>query len=206
MKRIVLAAFVLGIASVSASAPAVPDVPQPPGTGKVAIVNIGYVFNNYYRAKKFKQELEDAVDPYKKKGKALADQIKAWETTLKAEDFTDQTEQQLKDKIVAAKRQLEDMATDMQRLLGKKQEANLVTLWKEVQAGIKTYATQHGIELVLGYGDPMDHSVLDMFPNINRKMQAMDLGSTAPLFATSRVEIAQGVTELLNKKLREKGG
>src|SRR5262249_21233390 len=101
-------------------------------------------------------------------------------------------------KIIDAKRQLEDMSRDIQAQLGKKQEANLVTLWKNVQAAIKTHALEKNIDIVLAYGDPVDKALLDLFPNINRKMQAMDQGSTIPLFVSSRVDITDAVVELLN--------
>src|ERR1700683_5591458 len=102
---------------------------------------------------------------------------------VRNEDFVDFSKEEYHEKIIHAKRELEDMAADMSRLLGEKQQETLVSLWKEVQDGIKTYAEKNGIDIVFGYGDPMEKELLDRFPNVNRKMQAMDLGSTVPLFA-----------------------
>ena len=59
------------------SAQGTPPAQQPPGT-KVAVINIGHVFNNYVRAKAFKKELEDAFAPYKVKVKGFQDQIIDW--------------------------------------------------------------------------------------------------------------------------------
>ena len=46
---------------------------------------------------------------------------------------------------------------------------------------------------VLAYGDPIDKEVLDRFPNVNRKMQSMDLGGTVPMFISERADITSGV-------------
>src|ERR1022692_1753245 len=96
------------------------------------------------------------------------------------------------------------MGADIQQRLGKRQGENLVKLRKDVQAGMKTYAMESGIDLVLGYGDVMETELLNLFPNVNRKMQAMDLGSTVPLFLAARIDISSGVVHLLNTERLEK--
>lgn len=45
---------------------------------------------------------------------------------------------------------------------------------------------------------------MDNFPNVNRKMQAMDGGAAVPLFVASGVDIAEPVTVLLNTRGRDK--
>ena len=60
------------------------------------------------------------------------------------------------------------------RSWAKKSEDNLVALWAETQEAISDYATENGIELVFGFGEPLDKALSDRFPNINRKMNAMD--------------------------------
>ena len=69
--------------------------------------------------------------------------------------------------------------------------------------GIKTVATHHKIDVVFGYGDPMEKELLDLFPNVNRKMQAMDTGSTIPLFVTPRADLSEEVVRNLNSWVRE---
>ena len=59
-------------------------------------------------------------------------------------------------------------------------------------------------KLVLGYGDPVDNDAVDQFPNVKRKMQAMDLGSSLPLFVSPRVDISEYVAELVMQRRREK--
>ncbi len=177
-------------------APAQPAAQQ--GT-KIAIVNIGQVFNEYKRAVAFKKELEQTLTPYKDKAKKLTDQIKVLEDELRKPTLDAKTGAQFQDSIKANKRALEDMSAEISRLLGKKQEDNLVTLWKEVNMGIDAVAKAYGFQIVLGYGDPMEKELLNQFPNVNRKMQAMDLGSTVPLYIHNSVDLSPIIVQTLNK-------
>jgi Skp family chaperone for outer membrane proteins len=203
MKRILFAFLLLGIGLPTAMPQTKEKKQRPVGGTRFATVNIGYVFNNYSRATKFKQELEAAFTPYKAKVKFLQDSILAWKKALSDEELADETKEALTAKVTKATREIENLGAEMQRFLGKRQEDNLVDLWRDVQDGIKSYATQNDIELVFGFGDPVDKQLLDLFPNINRKMSAMDNGSAVPLFAARHVEIAPGVVELLNKRERD---
>jgi Skp family chaperone for outer membrane proteins len=170
---------------------------QQQGT-KIAVVNIGQVFNQYKRAIAMKADLEQTLKPYKDKGKTLTDQIKAWEEELRKPQLDPAKALQYQESIKTNKRTLEDMSAEITRLLGKKQEDNLVTLWKEVNMGIDAVAKAYGFQIVLGYGDPMEKDLLNQFPNVNRKMQAMDLGSTVPLYVHGSVDLSQAIVDTLN--------
>ena len=71
--------------------------------------------------------------------------------------------------------------------------------------GIEAVAKAYGYQIVLGYGDPMEKDILNQFPNVNRKMQAMDLGSTVPLYIHGSVDISSIVVHNLNAWLEPKG-
>ena len=105
--------------------------------------------------------------------------------------------------ITKHKRELEDMDTQIRGLLGKKQEDNLVTLWNEVNMGIEAVSKAYGFQIVLGYGDPTEAKLLNQFPNVNRKMQAMDLGSTVPLYVHGSVDLSQAIADTLNSWLEQ---
>ena len=171
--------------------------PQP-GT-KVAVVNIGYVFNQYERAKAFKQDLERTLDPFKTKAKKLTEEIEGWTKQMRDPSFKKEHQAHYEAAIIKNQRELQDMERTIKDLLGKKQETNLITLWKEVNMGIKAVAEAYGYQVVFGYGDPVEKELLDQFPNINRKMQAMDLGSTVPLYVHPRVDLSKAVADTLNR-------
>lgn len=179
---------------------------------KIAVVNIGEVFNKYERAIAFKKELEQTLAPYKADAKKFSDEITTLENELRKPGLDPKLAIQYQDKIQSHKRTLEDMSKEITRKLGKKQEDNLVTLWKEVNMGIDAVAKAYGFQIVLGYGDPMEKELLNQFPNINRKMQAMDLGSTVPLYIHNSVDLSPIIVQTLNewvnptKKIQPTGG
>ena len=172
---------------------------------KIAVVNIGEVFNKYKRAQAFKADLEATLAPYKDKAKKLTEQSKFWEDEARKPTTKPADAENLVNAINKNKRDLEDMSTEISKLLGKKQEDNLVTLWKEVNMGIEAVAKAYGYQIVLGYGDPMEKDLLNHFPNVNRKMQAMDLGSTVPLYIHGSIDLSPVIVDTLNKWIEPKG-
>jgi len=172
---------------------------------KVAVVNIGLVFHQYRRAQAFKADLEKTIEPYKAKAKKLTDEMKAWSDAMRDPKFNPQNKAQYEAAILKNQRELEDMDREIKGLIGKKQEDNLVTLWKEVNTGVGAVAKAYGFQIVLGYGDPMEKELLDLFPNVNRKMQAMDLGSTVPLYVDRSVDLSQAIADTLNSWLPKDG-
>ena len=69
----------------------------------------------------------------------------------------------------------------------------------------RAYAQAHAIHVVLGYGEQIDGD-LYTFPNINRKMQGMDLGSCNPLYHEANIDISHQVAETLNAAFRSGAG
>ena len=195
------AALVAGVAGSTylyASTPGNVQPVQQQGT-KVAVVNIGLVFNKYTRAIAFKADLEATLAPFKDKAKKLTDQAKGWEEALQGGKVPEKDREQYINAIKQNRRELEDMSAKIQKDLGVKQEQNLVTLWKEVDMGIAAVAKSQGYQIVLGYGDPMEKELLHLFPNVNRKMQAMDLGSSVPLYVADSADISPIVVYNLNE-------
>ncbi len=198
----VLLASAYGVSQLVAQQPAGGGgVPQVQGT-KVAVVNIGYVFNKYKRAADFKAELEETLKPFKAKATKLQDEMKGWAEALRKPGFDPKQKDQYESAIRKNQRELEDMEIQIKNLLGKKQEDNLITLWKEVNMGIDAVAKAYGFQIVLGYGDPMEKELLNQFPNINRKMQAMDLGSTVPLYVHGSVDLSTAIADTLNSWIK----
>jgi Skp family chaperone for outer membrane proteins len=176
-----------------------PGAPAPSaGPTRVAVVNIGQVFSKYDKAKTFKAELEGTLKPYKDQAETLRKDILAFQESIQKKDFAKYKQEDYERGIVDRKRKLEDLDKDVRALIGKKQEDQLVQLWKEVNAQVQGYAVSNGIHIVLGYGDPMTLDELNSFPNINRKMQGMDLGGAVPLFVSQGLDISNDVVRSLN--------
>jgi Skp family chaperone for outer membrane proteins len=201
MKRIILTVAVLVLFSTAGQS--VNDPVQPVGATRVAVINVGYVFHHYDKAIRLKKEIDDLLAPAKREAQQIIESAKGMQAAIASGDFRAASKDEYEAKLNAAKTKLEEMDKTIKAQIGKRQEDNLMVLWREVQEATRLYATKQGLQVVIGYGDPMEMRDIDGFPNVNRKMQAMDLGSSVPLFVGERVEIAEGVTELLNKRYRE---
>lgn len=171
---------------------------------KVAVVNIGLVFNKYERAKAFKRELEATLEQPRKEAKKLMEEMDGWAEKIRKNPTMAKVERDsLEDAIYKHKQRLDTMNRDITKLLGKKSEDNLVVLWKEVNDCIEAVSKAYGFQVVMGYGDPMEKNDLNLFPNVNRKMQAMDAGSTVPLYVHGSVDLSSAVADTLNHWLQE---
>jgi Skp family chaperone for outer membrane proteins len=189
-----------GTTQLFAQAPAGAAAP-PPGT-KIAVVNIGYIFNKYERAIAFKKELEVSLEPFKNKAKKLTDEMKAWAEETRKPGFDAKNKATYDNAILKNQRELQDMEREIKTMLGQKQEDNLVLLWKEVNTGIERVAQTYGYQIVLGYGDPIEKDSLNLVPNIKRKMEAMDVGSSVPLYFHGSVDLSQTIADTLNSWLK----
>jgi Skp family chaperone for outer membrane proteins len=216
VKKAILLAGVLAVlatgtyfgASLFAQGTAQPATPAQPAVVKIGVVNVGHVFNNWKKADRFKKELEASAKPFNDSAKKLQDEIIAWDAKMKSPSTTKAEADLLNQNIIKNKRSLEDLAGEMRKLLGKRSEDNLIALWKESQECIKGVSEAYGFSIVLGYGDPLEKGLMDLFPNVNRKMGAMDAGGAVPLYVHPSADLSDAVTRTLNHwdELRQKQG
>jgi Skp family chaperone for outer membrane proteins len=178
---------------------------QPSAAGtRVAIVNVGLVFSKYEKAKFLKAELETTLKPFKTQGEKIKDEyVKYGEAYKKsAATMSQKDKEQYENYLLKLKRDMEDLDMQARKLIGKKQEDQIVVLYKEVVGAVQAFAQANGYQLVLGYGQQIEGDV-NSFANINRIMQGMDLGSATPLFMLGGVDISQLVTDSLNAAYRQ---
>jgi Skp family chaperone for outer membrane proteins len=176
-----------------------PATPAAPAGTKVGVVNVGHVFNGWNKAKRFKDELEHSAKPFNDQAKKLQEEMVGWENEVRSKPGLSKQEVENRQEAVKKnKRELEDLANNMRKLLGKKSEDNLVMLWKEANECIKGVSEAYGFSIVLGFGDPLDKGLMDLFPNVNRKMGAMDGGAAVPLYVHGSADLSDAVTRTLN--------
>jgi Skp family chaperone for outer membrane proteins len=198
--------LVLGVAALLVSGSSSHLLAQQPAGTRVAIVNVGLVFSKYEKAKFYKAELETTLKPYKDKGEKIAAEMKKYGEPLKNKAVTDpKLKEQYEQYLLKLKRDMEDVDMEARKLIGKKQEDQIITLFKEVQGAIQGFAQSNGYHLVLGYGQQIEGDMYS-FANINRIMQGMDLGSATPLFLVGGVDISQPVVDTLNAHYRGGSG
>src|ERR1043165_6920617 len=125
MKRMFLALLILGITLSPALAQPTKGTPGPAGTVRVAVVNVGLVFNKYEKAQAFKKDLEDTIKPFKVKAKKLTEEMEAWNAEMQAPAFDPQLKPQYENNIRQNQKKLEDMNIEIKDLVAKNQEDNL---------------------------------------------------------------------------------
>jgi Skp family chaperone for outer membrane proteins len=192
------------LASVAKTAADRTNAPKAPGATKVAVFNIGVVFSKYEKALAIKENMAKDMKMLQDEAKQLAQNLNVWQKALQGKDLAPGKKEQYEEKIIIARRRMEDLERQARAKIGKSGDNNLNVLWKDVREAVKTYATEHGIQLVISYGDPIDTGLIDVLPNITRKMQAMDQGGGVPFFMAPGVDISEGIVELLNRQYREK--
>jgi Skp family chaperone for outer membrane proteins len=177
---------------------------SPMGTTRVAVFNVGVVFNRYERAAAIKEELAQELKQLQQEAKELTQDLNAWQAALQKNDLPSAKKEKYEEKIIYGRRRLEDLSRQARSKVGKTHETSLIVLWKDIREAVKTYSTAHGIELVIAYGDPKDAEMVDLFPNISRKMQTVDQGGSMPFFVAPGVDISEAVVDLLNRQYRDK--
>jgi Skp family chaperone for outer membrane proteins len=203
VKRTVLAVGLSAVIMASGGGRLFAQAPAQTPT-RVAIINIGLVFTKYDKAKAYKDQMKKLVDPYQLEGEKLKKEILAWTEAMKDPKFDVKDKDRYEQGILGNKRKLEDLENKVRNLVGTAQEDQIINLYKEVHNAIKAYAQAHAIHVVLGYGEQIDGDVYT-FPNINRKMQGMDLGSCNPLYHDAGIDISQQVADTLNAAFRAAG-
>ena len=175
------------------------------GGTRVGVVNVGTVFSKYRKAQVFKEELQKKVMPFKEKMDGWRKDMIQYQEMLQKGDSKYKKED-LEKAIVDRKRALEDTDKEVRNLIGKQSEEQLVHLWREIVERIQAYGAANGFHMVLGYGDPPDAKELNTFPNINRKMQGMDMGSITPLYIAGGLDISEQVIQSLNAAYQQNAG
>ena len=147
-----------------------------------------------------KAELERAAEPFNRDAKKLQEEMTKWETEVRTTPAMPKQDVEIRQEAIKKnKRELEDLANRMRKVLGKKSEDDLVMLWKEANQCIEKVSQHYGFSIVFGYGDPLDKGLMDLFPNVNRKMNAMDGGATLPLYVHGSSDLSDPVARTLNQ-------
>jgi Skp family chaperone for outer membrane proteins len=202
VKKLILAVGLAVLALVGATGKTLAQTTT--GT-RVAVVNVGLVFSKYEKAKFYKAELETTLKPFKTEGEKIANQMKTYGEPLKNKTVDPKLKDQYEQYLLKLKRDMEDLDMQARKLIGKKQEEQIVILYKEVTGAIQAFAKANSYHLVLGYGQQIEGDPYS-FANINRMMQGMDLGSATPLYLEGSVDISQAVVDTLNAYYRGAAG
>ena len=195
MRLMFLALLIFAGSVATASAQNVKDKPR---SVRVAVVNVALILEKYEIAHDVKADLKE-MNRKKSESKpsVLAIEIEVLEKLLRTAEMPAKAKEQLEKQLETTKKKLREWKHDRPGELSKKATDNIVEVWKDIQDAVAKYAAWHEIDLVFGYTDPLNKNELDLFPNVNRKMQAMDVGSTVPLALTAHVDISEAILDRL---------
>lgn len=177
--------------------------PLPSGTTRVAVINLGAVFTKYDKANDFKAEITRSVKDLQEEAKRLQADLATWQNALQKNEFKNGTREEFEEKLINGRRRLEDLGRMATQTVGKTQQANLESLWNDVQDALKVYSAEHKIGLVIAYGDPVQKDQLSTFMNLDRKMRAADSGAGVPIYMGAGTDISEAIVDLLNQRYRD---
>jgi len=177
--------------------------PAAPAQTRIAFVNIEIVFQNYTKAKTYKEEMEKTVAPFRAEAEKLKADMMKWQRELEdptsATKIPDFNKERWAEGVKANKRKLEDLSAQVGKMVGKKNEEQVTQLYKEVNDMVQRHAAQNGFHAVLCYGESTKLSPLG-FENISRKVQGMEgTGCVSFMYMAPGLDISQAVTDALNR-------
>lgn len=175
--------------------------PAAPGGGtstqtRIALINLAQVFKGYVKVTNFANENKGMLQPYQDKAKGIQLQIEAHTKELEKKDLAESKRIEYEKNLKAYQRQLEDLGNDAKLVFSKKNEEQMLIVYKEVMDIAQRYAQAHGYELVMHYNDVPPNSP-DFYSggNVARKIQA---GACIPMYIAPGLDITQGVIDTLN--------
>jgi Skp family chaperone for outer membrane proteins len=173
---------------------------------KVGVVNLGILFTKYEKAAMFKKEIDAELAPLKLESEKIRDLMKKHQEWIEKFGNTDpaQKEKSLK-ALKDGARALEDLDLNARKVIGKKQETQVIQLYKEIHAGVSQYAVQNGFHVIFAYGDPPDQDPFT-FQTINRRMGGLDIGAAVPYYWQTGLDISNEVLARLNAGYRPTAG
>ena len=213
MKRTIacLTALAVGFASAYIAFAQQPGTPssaavQAPAQTRIAFVNVAYVFQKYKKAELYKNEMENSLKPKKAEIDKLKDDVIKYTNELAKPGLPAQSKEQYEKYITWARRQIEDKTKEMQQAFLKKMEEQTVQIYKEVDAVVRAQAVANGFHIVFAYAEPIEGDLYSL-PNINRKVQGMDLGGgVSPMYFHPGLDISNSVVNTLNSQHAARAG
>jgi Skp family chaperone for outer membrane proteins len=170
---------------------------------KIAVINLPLVIKKYKKYEVYEAELKKYVEAQQAVEEKSRATLMRLNTELQKQDPTGNEHDKLEEKIKDEKRKLEDLNMEFKKEFTKKQEQQLVTLYREVEEMVQRIAESNNISLVLQYGDVIDKK--DAYnPRI---IQHKVLGGVCmPMYSAPGMDISEYVYKYLNNAYAKKTG
>jgi Skp family chaperone for outer membrane proteins len=156
---------------------------------KIGVVNLPLIFKNYEKFKFLEKKIEGDIQKYR----AREEKIRA--AMMKIQQDKTQSAEAIQEKMKVKKRQLEDLGLEYKQDVGKKQEQQLVMLYKEVENMVKRVAAARGFEMVFQYSDATTDK--DRYNPMLVRSKVLG-GMCLPLYVAGGLDISEQVYKNLN--------
>ena len=170
-----------------------------PGGGphtRIALINLAQVFKSYNKVSAFTNDNKRMLQPYQDKAKHIQTQIQLHNAELEKRELAEARRIELEKNRTTYQRNLEDLQVEAKLMFTKKNEEQMLIVYKEVMETATGYAKSNGYEVVMHYNDvPNDSSDFYSAGNVSRKIQA---GACIPMYLAPGIDITTAVTTLLN--------
>jgi Skp family chaperone for outer membrane proteins len=176
-----------------------PAAVQAPAQTRIAFVNTVFLIKNYHKFKTFDAELQELAKPYEKRDKELRDNMKLWQDTVKKPDCPQAQRDQGEQEIKKRQREIEDNREAAKKVLAKRNDEQIVQLYREIEDTVKRYAGQNGYHVVLQFDERTNPAEIYSPVNIQRKLQgSAGTGCCVPVHMAPGLDITQPVLAILN--------
>jgi Skp family chaperone for outer membrane proteins len=118
---------------------------------RIALVDMGYIFQNYKKLADLRVELKEAADAAEAKAKDIVSQARTIDEQMKSGEFEDGSQEFLdsEKKLIQLSSRFETFKALATRNLKKKDAEALVTCYQDVQKALAVFAEQNGYTLML---------------------------------------------------------
>jgi Skp family chaperone for outer membrane proteins len=163
---------------------------------RVAMMNMTYVLKYYKKFDAFSKDIKAGAAEFEGRIKGKQSLIDGEIQKLQKEpNLTAQQKEEGGKRIVAMKRELEDLNNDAKQYITKKSDDQMVQLYREVQDAAQRYAVAHNFDMVLSYNDAPAKEDLNNPINIGQKLSTR---ACLPLYYTPGMDISYQVVMALN--------
>ena len=175
------------------NAPAAPAAAEP--RTRIALINLAYVIKNYKKTETFQAEIKAEFKSYE--GRVQAKQTQLEQLAKHATDPGTTAQQKEADgaEITKLKREIEDLNNEAKKVLSKKNDEQMVILYREIQDAAQRYAVAHNYDLVLHYIDAVTQADYYSPGAIARKLQS---SACMPMYQAPGLDISMQVVMALN--------
>ncbi len=168
--------------------------PAPAPQSKIALVNLSYVIKNYEKFKSFQEETKQDLSKFQKNDADYKIEGERLAKDLQLPTTKDDARDKIEKRLMELKRLVEDNKADANKVLGKKQEAQVSILYNDVRGVVWKIAQSRGLEAVFHYNDAIIPNEFNSPQNIARKMQA----AFFPIYFNNNIDISVDTLTTLN--------